>query len=210
MSLPGCGMVSGHRQVIWTLCFLLLLLEAAFAKNIWKRTLHTRVTEKSRMEPHADRCPPPPRSLPPSACQVARCQADSECPHRRRCCYNGCVYTCLELVPLPPVLDWLVQPKPRWLGGNGWLLDGPQEVLQAEACSTTEDGAEPLLCPSGYECHILNPGDVAKGIPNRGQCVKQREQTDGRFPGHRFYKEYPEGDYKNVAENGKGRPTHAH
>lgn len=30
------------------------------------------------------------------------------------------------------VLDWLVQPKPRWLGGNGWLLDGPEEVLQGE------------------------------------------------------------------------------
>lgn len=44
----------------------------------------------------------------------------------------------------------------------------------AEACSTTEDGAEPLLCPSGYECHILSPGDMAEGIPNRGQCVKQR------------------------------------
>lgn len=47
----------------------------------------------------------------------------------------------------------------------------------AEACSTTEDGAEPLLCPSGYECHILSPGDVAEGIPNRGQCVKQRRQA---------------------------------
>lgn len=47
----------------------------------------------------------------------------------------------------------------------------------AETCSTTEDGAEPLLCPSGYECHILSPGDVAKGIPNRGQCVKQRQQA---------------------------------
>ena len=44
----------------------------------------------------------------------------------------------------------------------------------AEACSTTEDGAEPLLCPSGYECHILSPGDLAEGIPNSGQCVKQR------------------------------------
>lgn len=30
------------------------------------------------------------------------------------------------------VLDWLVQPKPRWLGGNGWLLDGPEEILQGE------------------------------------------------------------------------------
>lgn len=107
-----------------------------------------------------------------------------------------------------PLLDWLVQPKPRWLGGNGWLLDGPEEVLQAEACSTTEDGAEPLLCPSGYECHILSPGDAAEGIPNRGQCVKQRRQADGRVLRHKFYKEYPEGDSKNVAEPGKGPQRH--
>uniref|UniRef100_A0A9L0SY38 WAP four-disulfide core domain protein 1 n=1 Tax=Equus caballus TaxID=9796 RepID=A0A9L0SY38_HORSE len=159
-------------------------------------------------QPRADRCPPPPRSLPPGACQAARCQADSECPRHRRCCYNGCAYACLEAVPPPPVLDWLVQPKPRWLGGNGWLLDGPEETLQAEACSTTEDGAEPLLCPSGYECHILSPGDMAEGIPNRGQCVKQRRQADGRFLRHKFHREYPEGDSKNVAEHGKGQQRH--
>uniref|UniRef100_F6SC02 WAP four-disulfide core domain 1 n=1 Tax=Equus caballus TaxID=9796 RepID=F6SC02_HORSE len=106
------------------------------------------------------------------------------------------------------LLDWLVQPKPRWLGGNGWLLDGPEETLQAEACSTTEDGAEPLLCPSGYECHILSPGDMAEGIPNRGQCVKQRRQADGRFLRHKFHREYPEGDSKNVAEHGKGQQRH--
>nr|XP_014982204.1 WAP four-disulfide core domain protein 1 isoform X2 [Macaca mulatta] len=159
-------------------------------------------------QPRADRCPPPPRTMPPGACQAVRCQADSECPRHRRCCYNGCAYACLEAVPPPPVLDWLVQPKPRWLGGNGWLLDGPEEVLQAEACSTTEDGAEPLLCPSGYECHILSPGDVAEGIPNRGQCVKQRRQADGRILRHKLYKEYPEGDSKNVAEPGRGQQRH--
>lgn len=53
-------------------------------------------------QPRADRCPPPPRTLPPGACQVARCQADSECPRHRRCCYNGCAYACLEAVPPPP------------------------------------------------------------------------------------------------------------
>ncbi|XP_048966582.1 WAP four-disulfide core domain protein 1 isoform X1 [Canis lupus dingo] len=185
MPFSSRRMGSGRRKVIWALCFLLLLLEAGSAKNLWKRALHPRLAEKPRAEeaagprqPRADRCPPPPRSLPPGACQAARCQADSECPRHRRCCYNGCAYACLEAVPPPPVLDWLVQPKPRWLGGNGWLLDGPEEVLQAEACSTTEDGAEPLLCPSGYECHILSPGDVAEGIPNRGQCVKQRRQAE--------------------------------
>ncbi|XP_019490157.1 PREDICTED: WAP four-disulfide core domain protein 1 isoform X2 [Hipposideros armiger] len=215
MPSTSCRMVSGGRNVLWTLCFLLLLLEVSSAKNIWKRASHMRLAEKSHgkeaggsQQPRADRCPPPPHLLPPDACQAARCQADSECPRHRRCCYNGCVYACLEAVPPPPVLDWLVQPKPRWLGGNGWLLDGPEEVLQAEACSTTEDGAEPLLCPSGYECHILNPGDITKGIPNHGQCVKQRQQADGRFLRHTLYKEYSEGDFKNVAEHGKGQQRH--
>ncbi|XP_041628215.1 WAP four-disulfide core domain protein 1 isoform X2 [Vulpes lagopus] len=168
MPFSSRRMGSGRRKVIWALCFLLLLLEAGSAKNLWKRALHPRLAEKPRAEeaagprqPRADRCPPPPRSLPPGACQAARCQADSECPRHRRCCYNGCAYACLEAVPPPPVLDWLVQPKPRWLGGNGWLLDGPEEVLQ-----------------------------------------------DGRFLRHKFYKEYPEGDSKNVAEPGKGPQRH--
>nr|XP_004664886.1 WAP four-disulfide core domain protein 1 [Jaculus jaculus] len=213
MPSTGREMDSCGRKVLWALGFL-LLLGAGAAKNIWERALPARLAEKTRAEegapggprqPRADRCPPPPRTLPPGACQVTRCQADSECPRHRRCCYNGCAYACLEAVPPPPVLDWLVQPKPRWLGGNGWLLDGPEEVLQAEVCSTTEDGAEPLLCPSGYECHILNPGDPAEGVPNRGQCVKQRRQTEGRFLRHKSYKEYPDGDSKNVAEPGKGQ-----
>uniref|UniRef100_A0A8C6HK60 WAP four-disulfide core domain protein 1 n=1 Tax=Mus spicilegus TaxID=10103 RepID=A0A8C6HK60_MUSSI len=178
--MGNCG-----RKVLRALSFL-LLLGSSSAQGTWEAMLPARLAEKSRAEevaatgsrqPHADRCPPPPRTLPPGACQATRCQADSECPRHRRCCYNGCAYACLEVVPPPPVLDWLVQPKPRWLGGNGWLLDGPEEVLQAETCSTTEDGAEPLLCPSGYECHILQPGDEAQGIPNHGQCVKQRRQA---------------------------------
>ncbi|XP_006860351.1 PREDICTED: WAP four-disulfide core domain protein 1 [Chrysochloris asiatica] len=152
-----------------------------------------------------DSCPPPPHVLPPGACQVVSCQADTQCLSHKRCCYNGCAYTCLEAVPPPPVLDWLVQPKPRWLGGNGWLLDGPEEVLPAEACSTTKDGAEPLHCPSGYKCHILSPGDMAKGIPNHGQCVRQRQEADGRSLQQKFHREYPEGVFKNVAEPGRGR-----
>ncbi|KAM5208455.1 WAP four-disulfide core domain protein 1 isoform 3-T4 [Hipposideros larvatus] len=168
MPSTSCRMVSGGRNVLWALCFLLLLLEVSSAKNIWKRASHMRLAEKSHGEeaggsqqPRADRCPPPPRLLPPDACQAARCQADSECPRHRRCCYNGCAFACLEAVPPPPVLDWLVQPKPRWLGGNGWLLDGPEEVLQ-----------------------------------------------DGRFLRHTLYKEYSEGDFKNVAEHGKRQQRH--
>ncbi|XP_009195224.2 WAP four-disulfide core domain protein 1 isoform X3 [Papio anubis] len=190
MPLTSVGPGSRRRQIIQALCLSLLLLHASSAKNIWKRALPARLAEKSRTEeagapsgsrqPRADRCPPPPRTMPPGACQAVRCQADSECPRHRRCCYNGCAYACLEAVPPPP----------------------------AEACSTTEDGAEPLLCPSGYECHILSPGDVAEGIPNRGQCVKQRRQADGRILRHKLYKEYPEGDSKNVAEPGRGQQRH--
>ncbi|XP_008826136.2 WAP four-disulfide core domain protein 1 isoform X2 [Nannospalax galili] len=204
----GLGMGSG-RKVLWALA--VLLLGAGSAQDLWGTSLQKPRADEGLpggpRQPRADHCPPPPRTLPPGACQATRCQADSECPRHRRCCYNGCAYACLEAVPPPPVLDWLVQPKPRWLGGNGWLLDGPEEMLQ-EACSTTEDGAEPLLCPSGYECHILSPGDAAQGIPNRGQCVKQHRQADGGFLRHRFYKVYPEGDSKNVAEHGKGQQRH--
>ncbi|XP_075432802.1 WAP four-disulfide core domain protein 1 isoform X1 [Ascaphus truei] len=156
-----------------------------------------------------DRCPPPPQSLPDRACEVPSCRSDSECERHKRCCYNGCIYACLESVQPPPVLDWLVQPKPRWLGGNGWLLDGPEEVLQAEACSTTEDGDEPLHCPTGYECHIINPGSPAEGIPNRGQCIKQRGNSDGRNLRHKYYKEYLGGHYNNVVV-GKDKEPQKH
>ncbi|XP_036998314.2 WAP four-disulfide core domain protein 1 isoform X2 [Artibeus jamaicensis] len=210
----SCRMGSNRRKVVWILCSLLLLLEATSAKNIWKRALHLRLPKKSHAQEEEgpgqseDSCPPPPRSLPPGACQVARCRADFECSSDQRCCYNGCAYTCLELVPPPPVVDWLVEPKPLWLGGNGWLLDGPKEVSQVEPCSTTADGVEPLLCPTGYECHIVLPGDMAKGIPNHGHCVKQRQKAEKSFLNHRDKKEYPEGNYKLVAEHGKGPQKH--
>uniref|UniRef100_A0A8C3GAN7 WAP four-disulfide core domain protein 1 n=1 Tax=Cyclopterus lumpus TaxID=8103 RepID=A0A8C3GAN7_CYCLU len=156
-----------------------------------------------------DRCPPPPQMLPERACEVPGCRSDSECERHKRCCYNGCIYACLESVQPPPVLDWLVQPKPRWLGGNGWLLDGPEEVLQAEACSTTEDGDEPLHCPTGYECHIINPGNPAAGIPNRGQCIKQRGNSEGRLR-HKYFKDYK--DYLGNLSNAVGyeKPHHKH
>uniref|UniRef100_A0A673V640 WAP four-disulfide core domain 1 n=1 Tax=Suricata suricatta TaxID=37032 RepID=A0A673V640_SURSU len=164
------GTGSGRRTVVWALCFLLLLPEASSAKTVWRRALHARLAEKPRVSagagrPGGDGRPPDPGGAASTCAKIGGWRM-----HPRR-------FMAKALWVLPGVLDWLVQPKPRWLGGNGWLLDGPEEVLQAEACSTTEDGAEPLLCPTGYDCHILNPGDVAAGIPNRGQCVKQRQQT---------------------------------
>lgn len=64
------------------------------------------------------------------------------------------------------VLDWLVQPKPRWLGGNGWLLDGPEEVLQG-TCHGSPSQSQPLFLtglpwvagmPAGDSAWFLWPG----------------------------------------------------
>ncbi|XP_019749876.1 WAP four-disulfide core domain protein 1-like isoform X2 [Hippocampus comes] len=186
---------------------LLVLSTGSDARRIRKRGLNQKDYEypnhpQSTQHQKNDRCPPPPQMLPERACEVPGCRSDSECERHKRCCYNGCIYACLESVQPPPVLDWLVQPKPRWLGGNGWLLDGPEEVLQAEACSTTEDGDEPLHCPTGYECHIINPGNPAAGIPNRGQCIKQRANSDGRGLRHKFFKDYK--DYLGTSTNNAG------
>ncbi|XP_041078407.1 WAP four-disulfide core domain protein 1-like [Polyodon spathula] len=183
------------------LCILVLWSCTGNLQKLRKRGLDQKVPDKyghyeypnqpqSVQYQKTYRCPPPPQMLPERACEVPSCRSDSECERHKRCCYNGCIYACLESVQPPPVLDWLVQPKPRWFGGNGWLLDGPEEVLQAEVCSTTEDGDEPLHCPTGYECHIIHPGNPAAGIPNRGQCIKQRENSDRCSLRHKYFKEY--------------------
>lgn len=200
-------MGSGRRSVIWVLGSLLLLLEASSARSIWRRELHERPAEKFYEErPWRVRepsCPPAPLWTPAGACEAARCQAHAECPRPQRCCYNGCAYTCLEAMPPPPIVDWLVEPQRLWRADDGWLVDGPEEELQAEICSTTDDGVEePLLCPTGYECHILTPGDTEKGIPNFGECIKQSPPAEEPLIRDT---EYPEGNTKNVAEHGRGQ-----
>lgn len=58
-----------------------------------------------------DRCPPPPQMLPERACEVPGCRSDSECERHKRCCYNGCIYACLESVQPPPGQQWLRSPN---------------------------------------------------------------------------------------------------
>lgn len=84
-----------------------------------------------------DRCPPPPQMLPERACEVPGCRSDSECERHKRCCYNGCIYACLESVQPPPgqqnqqtgikiglqiILKWL-------LVGNILMFTEMQEVI---------------------------------------------------------------------------------
>ncbi|XP_038224299.1 WAP four-disulfide core domain protein 1 isoform X2 [Dermochelys coriacea] len=173
------------------LCVSVLLAESGLAKNLWKRALHLKLAEKYDdyeypLHSHSahyqknDRCPPPPQTLPERACEVPGCRSDSECERHKRCCYNGCIYACLQSVQPPP----------------------------AEACSTTEDGDEPLHCPTGYECHIINPGNTAEGIPNRGQCIKLRGNPDGRNLRHKYYKEYFGSNSNNVLGYVKQQQKH--
>ena len=50
-----------------------------------------------------DKCPPPPDHTPSDGCKVKQCKSDSGCPHsRNKCCYNGCVFTCMDTLKPPP------------------------------------------------------------------------------------------------------------
>nr|XP_033798725.1 WAP four-disulfide core domain protein 1 isoform X2 [Geotrypetes seraphini] len=174
------------RKPLVTACCILLLLTRGSARAPGKRALETKRTDKDDDYEYplhsqkSDRCPPPPQLLPERACEVPRCRTDSECGRYKRCCYNGCIYACLEPVQ-PPA---------------------------AEACSTTEDGDEPLQCPTGYECHIINPGNPAEGIPNRGHCIKRRRNSDGPNLRHKYHKEYFENNFNNMVSLEKQKQKH--
>jgi len=143
----------------------------------------TSIAEENsvHLDPNAiDTCPPPPSDMPDYKsifCEAPQCRSDSECSPRelRRCCFNGCKFTCLMKMLPPPLVDWSETPNDHKKGL--WMLDGRDDP-SVETCTTTHfdssDWEQPLLCPHGYTCHILDLGDVAKGIPNRGHCVKER------------------------------------
>lgn len=95
-------------------------------------------------QPRADRCPPPPRTLPPGACQATRCQADSECPRHRRCCYNGCAYACLEAVPPPP-------------GELSWIQCWAEEEKELSCVCAELTAAQPGYSPAAFSCNSTVP-----------------------------------------------------
>ncbi|XP_013384436.2 WAP four-disulfide core domain protein 1-like [Lingula anatina] len=48
-----------------------------------------------------------------------------------------------------------------------------EQEPEEEPCSTSVTGdEEPLLCPHGYVCHIVEAGSPDKGVPNSGVCKK--------------------------------------
>ncbi|XP_072031227.1 WAP four-disulfide core domain protein 1-like isoform X2 [Amphiura filiformis] len=107
-------------------------------------TVYRHNLPESTESQHSGRCPPAPNELMPEACDVCMCWSDSQCGPDQKCCYNGCMQTCLHKVKPPPVLDWLIEPTRRPLiKGNTWLMPGP-ETQDTETCSTSiEDGVSP-------------------------------------------------------------------
>lgn len=143
-------------------------------------------------------CPKPAEQLTARACAVDPCQSDQDClSNGERCCYNGCLFSCAISVHPPALIDW----QTRQTGdaestdssntgveeyeGNFEFDIVPGEKLAethrgpgGELCSTTvEDGDILLDCPHGYICHVVDNGNPAKGLPNRGECVKVLENV---------------------------------
>ncbi|KAL4221672.1 WAP four-disulfide core domain protein 1 [Mactra antiquata] len=126
-----------------------------------------------------DVCPPVPEVTSDDACAHEKCQRDTDCKDGYRCCYNGCVFTCLQEIPPAPLVDWRVEPR-RSRTGVSWLIQEPgSSTTEVEICSTSpvDDDEDPLLCPTGYFCHVTFDGDTKHGIPNTGYCVRETENT---------------------------------
>lgn len=127
--------------------------------------------------PAIDLCPPVPDvTSEEEACQRDACQSDTDCSDSYRCCFNGCVFTCLLEVKPAPVVDWRKEPR-RSRSGISWLVDGPKlKMPDAEPCNTNpvEPDEDPLLCPYGYVCHVDEARD-SKKHKNSGQgyCIKK-------------------------------------
>ncbi|PVD35487.1 hypothetical protein C0Q70_02450 [Pomacea canaliculata] len=141
--------------------------------------------EEQAVEQQAELCPPVPAVLPEGSCDLPTCSSDRMCGadgDRRKCCYNGCIYTCLPELRPPPFFDWILEPRRRLRSGLSWLITGPDRANEEESCSTSlmTDDADPLLCPEGFFCSIFDRGEPDNGIPNQGVCVKVTADDDGK------------------------------
>lgn len=163
------------------------------ADNVWlsdetfydEISLHDTPQGDQALPQAQDLCPPVPAKLPQGSCHAPKCTSDRECAIQadgeQKCCYNGCIYTCLPELAPPAFIDWIREPKRRLRSGLSWLVNGPDKATEEEVCSTTpvEEDADPLICPHGYYCSIFDDGDPAKGVPNLGTCVRLRDGPPG-------------------------------
>ncbi|KAG8181785.1 hypothetical protein JTE90_000077, partial [Oedothorax gibbosus] len=110
-------------------------------------------------------CPAPRLPLTDGDCKLPTCTEDSDCTLKNQsCCYNGCLFTCTDKLPPPPVIDWDNDVDPPLLRREG------EAVLR---CTTSPRPApsEPVGCPKGFVCKIDDHGNPFERRYNSGICV---------------------------------------
>lgn len=116
-------------------------------------------------------CPAPSFPLLDEDCKLTTCNKDSDCSSRNQsCCFNGCIFTCVDKIAPPPVIDWDNEPETPPLRKEG------EAVLR---CTTSPRPApsEPVGCPKGYVCKIEDHGDALERRYNSGICVPEASQN---------------------------------
>ncbi|CAG2231184.1 WFDC1 [Mytilus edulis] len=124
-----------------------------------------------------EKCPPLPEVISSSACMATPCFHDKDCgTSEGRCCDNGCVFTCFSYPIGPTYIDWVREPRRQQVNGISWLMKGPNLAEELEPCSTTyHEDEDPLLCPTGYICHVERLGNSKKDVPNLGHCIPEKD-----------------------------------
>ncbi|KAM7310454.1 uncharacterized protein LOC8042420 [Ixodes scapularis] len=131
--------------------------------------------------PSASECPAPRVPVPKHRCRAKPCARDDDCRrHSHRCCFNGCLFTCVPRLPPAAVIDWAKEPQPA--GNTSKSNKDAKEVTTEKAvenhtrrpvCSLApaHAPAAPLQCPEGMVCITRDVGDPLKGIPSLGECI---------------------------------------
>lgn len=143
------------------------------------------------LNPSASECPAPQVPVPRNRCRAKQCVRDSDCRrHTHRCCFNGCLFTCLPRLGSPPVIDWIKDPLDR--NGTKARKENKEalEAVIAEGrgtgivCSTApaRAPAPPLQCPEGMVCISKNTGDPLRGVPSLGECIVDPKHTAVALP----------------------------
>ncbi|XP_061188397.1 WAP four-disulfide core domain protein 1-like isoform X2 [Saccostrea echinata] len=125
-------------------------------------------------------CGPVPDIVLTGFCKKKTCSSHTDCRKKnQRCCFNGCVKTCMRQPDPPPFIDWIKEPRSRIVSGVSWLINGPSNRNELQTCTTSPFGKneDPLMCPHGYTCHVVIKGNKKKRIQNRGYCVPEKENV---------------------------------
>ena len=141
---------------------------------------------------------------------VHECSLHSECPHSKKCCYNGCGHTCQSPVTIPYVLlsESTSCPSPNEVpcvdqtGGGGSCRDPQFACSAGEVCCDNS-------CSSGVCLKLENLSpcftarEVIRGNETTPLMGAYRPQCD--FDGH-FKRVQCHEHYCWCVENSTGRP----